>query len=176
MAILTTLTDLARRIFDGTNFADEHGKLVMDRLDALNLRSLGMLREATVVITTAQMLALNSAPKTLVAAPGAGKTIEFVSMTITKSAGTAYVIDAGDDFSVKYTDGSGAKCAPDIETTGFLDQTTVQTRMVNGSIAAYVPVANAPIVLHMLGSEVTTGVGIVYCRVRYRIVDHPAAA
>ena len=50
-----------------------------------------------VQITSAQLLALNAAPITLVAAPGAGKALIFEGMSIQKPTGTAYAgIAAGD--------------------------------------------------------------------------------
>lgn len=129
-----------------------------------------------VVITSAQLLALNATPQTLVAAPGAGFALIFEGMVIQKPAGTAYAgIAAGEDLSVKYTDGSGLEVG-ECETTGFLDQTTAQMRYMRAHTAAsgisdITPVANSPLVLQLLVGEITTGDSDLNCEIQYRVVD-----
>ena len=125
-----------------------------------------------VVITTAELLALNATEQPLVAAPGADKALVLVDATFYKAAGTAYAdVATGDDLAIKYTDDSGAVVAT-IEATGFVDQTTAQTRHIKAAAAAAIaPVANAPLVLHMLTGEITTGDSDLKVRVRYQIID-----
>lgn len=129
------------------------------------------------VITSAQLLALNATPVTILAAPGAGLCIVPRLVQLYKPAGTAYAdIAAGDDLVLKYTDGSGAQCSSVCEATGFLDQTTAEMRIVGmpgstGTTAgSYEPVADAAVVLHMLTGEVTTGTGGLVVRMFYDIV------
>jgi hypothetical protein len=131
----------------------------------------------TVTITSAQVLALNATPISVVAAPGAGLAVIPSRVMIHKPAGTAYGgIAAGEDLVLKYTNGSGAQCSSVVETTGFLDQTTAQTRVAHapGSMTTvagdYAPVANAAVVLHLLVGEITTGNSPLYVRVWYDIV------
>lgn len=126
---------------------------------------------ATVTITSAQLLALNATPQTLVPAQGANKAIIPQLVVVRHAGGTAYAgIAAGEDLAVKYTDGSGAATTSSIETTGFLDQTTAQIRAVQGS-ATLTPVANTPLVLHLLAGEITTGDFDLVVRVYYDIVE-----
>lgn len=133
------------------------------------------LRSTTKVITTGQVLALNATPIALVAAPGAGKALIFEGITVYKPAGTAYGgIASGEDLAVRYTDGSGTVLAT-IETTGFLDQTTAQTRFARAYAAAsgvndITPTANAALVAHLLSGEITTGTSALRTRVLYRVV------
>lgn len=118
-------------------------------------------------ITSAQLLALNATPVTVIPAPGANLMIKIVSWSVRHGTGTAYSgIASGEDLALKYTNGSGAIAATTIETTGFLDQTTAQIRLANalaGSGAAastpadLTPVANAAIVIQLLSGEITTG-------------------
>jgi hypothetical protein len=131
-----------------------------------------------VQITSGQVLALNATPISLVAAPGAGKALIFDGAVIHKPAGTAYAgIAAGEDMSVKYTNGSGLDVAT-CEATGFLDQTTAQSRYVlprtgalaAGTVSDITPVANAALVLHMLSGEITTGDSVLNIRCFYRTV------
>lgn len=131
-------------------------------------------------ITSAQILALNATPITVIPAPGANLMIKIVSWSARHGTGTAYAgIASGEDLALKYTNASGAVAATVIETTGFMDQTTAQIRLANalsGSGAAAItpaditPVANAAIVLHLLSSEITTGDFDLQLFVEYDIV------
>lgn len=130
-----------------------------------------------VTVSSAQLLALNATPQTILAAPGAGLANIVTRVAIYKPAGTAYGgIAAGEDLVLKYTNGSGAQVCSVIEATGFLDQTTAQTRYAfgpgsTGSTAGDVtPVANAAVVLHLLTGEITTGDSPIYVRVWYDII------
>lgn len=115
-------------------------------------------------VSSALLLALNATPQTVVAAPGAGKAVVVSALQLYKPAGVAYAgIAAGEDLALRYTDASGAIVA-ECETTGFLDQTTAQMRFVypvvagaTAPIGSVTPVANSPLVLHMLVGEIITG-------------------
>lgn len=143
---------------------DVNGNLLLN--GQIALLNPGFVRKgvAIVTVTSAQLLALNATPQTIVAAQGENLAVVPTRYTIRHAGGTAYGgIAAGEDLVLKYTNGSGAQCSSVIETTGFLDQTTAQIRTANapastGSTAGDVaPVANAPVVLHMLSGEITTG-------------------
>ena len=127
------------------------------------------------IVTTAQVLALNATPITIVPAPGANLALICEGAVIHKPSGTAYAgVAAGEDLSIKYTDGSGLEVAQ-CETTGFLDQTTAQTRYVRAFAAAsgasqILAVANAVLVLHLLVGEIITGDSDLHVRYFYRIV------
>lgn len=157
-------------------FGVQAGERLYDKL--VSLRA-GAPRYAAsdVTISSAALLTLFSVPQTLVAAPGAGKFLDFAGMTLRYTAGnTAYgTIAGGDDFAVKYTNASGEEVAR-VEATGFIDQGTDQVRHVQGpgakdAVADYTPVSNAALVLHMLNSEVTDGDGTLTARVYYRVLD-----
>lgn len=124
-----------------------------------------------VTLTTAQVLALDVTPITVIAAPGANLANVVDSVEVRSAGGTAYAaIAAGDDLFLKYTDGSGAQCFTTIETTGWLDQITAQARHYpSNTVAAYTPVANA-VVVASLGGAITTGDYDVIMRIRYRVV------
>ena len=125
-----------------------------------------------VTVTSAQVLALYSVPKVLVAAPGLLKAIIPLDITIYKPAGTAYAgIAGGEDLEIRYTDGSGQLFGT-VETTGFLDQATAQTRHIFPlAAAASTPVANAALILCLASGEITTGDSALKVRVHYRIID-----
>lgn len=133
---------------------------------------------ATVSVTSAQILALNATAIPVVAAPGANLAIVPYLTVLKHSGGTAYAgIATGEDWVLKYTNASGAQISGVIETTGFLDQTSAQIRIVGrpgstGSTAGDIaPVANAAIVLHQLVGEIITGNFPVLVRVFYDVID-----
>lgn len=132
-----------------------------------------------VTVTAAEMLALAAAPKTLVAAPGAGLVARFHSIDLFLDyGGTAYTIaNAGDDLSVRYTDGTGAIVSQTLQAQGFLDATAdayLQGEAVDevgGDLADH---ANQALVLDNIGiAEYTNGNSPVYAKVRYEIVEVP---
>lgn len=78
----------------------------------------------TVKITSAEVLLLMSAPKEIVAAPGADKVIQFVSATLALDyGGTNGFTEGAVNMAIRYTDGSGVIVSEAIESTGFIDQT-----------------------------------------------------
>lgn len=152
-----------------------------DLADLAGLAGTGaVLKTALVTVTAAEVLALNATPKTLVAAPAAGRALIFEGAMVSKPAGTAYAgVAAGEDLSVKYTNGSGTAVGG-AEVTGFLDQATAQSRYIRpvgaaSGVSDITPVAAAALVLHMLTGEITTGDSDLTVRVFYRNVALPAA-
>lgn len=110
---------------------------------------------ANVTLTSAEILALNATPISVLAAPGAGFVNIIRRIYATKAAGTAYAgIAAGEDIAFKYTDASGATAAT-LEMTGFADSTGATANFAVP--ASVIPVENAAIVAHMLTGEITTG-------------------
>lgn len=107
-------------------------------------------------ITSAQLLALFTTPISIIPAPASGYAIVINKFIARHAAGTAYSgIASGEDLVLKYTNASGAECSGQMETTGFLDQTTAQIRSVLG--VAVTPVSAAAVVLHLLSGNITTG-------------------
>ncbi|MDG4549870.1 MAG: hypothetical protein P9F19_01465 [Candidatus Contendobacter sp.] len=130
----------------------------------------GPLQTAMVTVSSAELLALNATPKTLIAAPGGGKALILVAAELWLDYnGAAYAgIAAGEDLTIKYSNAAGATLAT-IETTGFLDATADALRYVEPTTtAAITPVANAPLVLHLLTGEITTGDSPLKLRLLYR--------
>lgn len=129
-------------------------------------------------VPTASILTLNATPFQLVAAPGSGLFLAFVNATVHKPAGTAYAgIAATEELSFKYTNGSGLNLST-VEATGFMDQTTVQTRwaiphtrnITTDVPEEIVPVENAAIVAHMVVGEITTGTSDLIIKTIYRVM------
>lgn len=135
----------------------------------------------SVLVSSAELLALFATPKTIIAAPGSGLGLVFEGAVIHKPAGTAYAgIAAGEDLSVKYNNAAGLEVGQ-CEATGFLDQATAQTRVIRAhgaasGISSITPVENVPLVLHMLTGEIITGDSPLHVRYFYRIVPFSAFA
>lgn len=124
-----------------------------------------------VIISSAQILAMNVTPVTLIPAPGAGKAIVLNKMLSVLNYNTiAYAsVGGGDDITIRYTDGAGAIVGT-IETTGFLDQAAVTYNVLQPAGGSQILPANAPLVAS-LGGAVTTGNSPVVARLFYDIVD-----
>lgn len=148
------------------------GDIILVQVFPIVVRTDVMIAQTDVTITSAQLLALNATPQTLIAAPGVGKAIVVEDVQLHKPAGTAYAgIAAGEDLAVKYSNAAGAEVCQ-IETTGFLDQAGAQYRQTRPTTtAAFTPVDNAPVVLHLLVGEIITGNSDLKVRIRHRTVD-----
>lgn len=126
---------------------------------------------AEVTLSSAEVLALNATPITVLAAPAAGFANIIKRVTATKAAGTAYAgVAVGEDIAIRYTNASGSIAAT-LEATGFLDSTSATISHAVGG--ACLPVAAAAIVAHMTTGEVTTGDSPVKLRIVYETVPVP---
>lgn len=90
----------------------------------------GQTRYIEVALTNAEMLDLADTPKTLIAAPGAGKMIEIESVVFLFDYTAAYSVTAGDDLCINYENEAGTTVATG-EATGFVDQTADCILIVN---------------------------------------------
>lgn len=122
-----------------------------------------------VAVSTAEMLAIRATPKTLVAAPGAGKVLEFVSAVFIYDYAAAYT-ESADNLAVRYTDGSGTVVSLTLETTGLLDATADKVSTIQPLATDVLMTANAALVLHNTGDGEFGGTGSP-CRVKvaYRV-------
>jgi hypothetical protein len=154
--------------------AVETAKLADDAVTSAKLAET-TIQYAEVSITNAEMLALRAAPKTLVAAPGAGKVIQFLGALLFFDYTAAYT-ESTDNLAIRYTDGSGTIVSQAIEAGGFVDATA--DTMTNAlpkidAISAKTACDNAVLVLHNTGDGELGGgnaANSVRVRVAYRIV------
>lgn len=130
-----------------------------------------------VTLTAAEVKALAATQKTLVAAPGAGKMLQFISATLKLNYGSEAFTESADNLAIKYTDDSGVAVSQTIESTGFIDQTadtyTNALPALNAIVAASAA-ENQPLVLDNTGdgeiagnasNDSTLTVAIVYATV-----------
>lgn len=114
-----------------------------------------VLKVVTVSLTNAQIKALRAAPKTLVAAPGATKWLEFLSAWLVLDYGSEVLTESAANMAIRYTDGTGAIVSQAIEATGFIDQAADTYTNALPKIDAIVAAAAAldkPLVLHNTGA------------------------
>lgn len=149
------------------------GALVLNQPSGAQVQ-LGL--QIDVTLTAAQVQGLFTTPVSVIPAPGAGFAILVTRVHAYLVAGTAFAgVAVGEDFVLKYTNASGAQASGVVETTGFLDQATVQNRFVGmsgstGSTPSDVaPVENAAVVAALLVGDITGGRAL-KLRIRYEIV------
>ena len=89
----------------------------------------------TVTVTAAEAIALSTTAKSLIAAPGANRTVQVVGVEVRMAGNIAFGgIAAGEDLVIRYTGETDVLAT--IETTGFLDQTDRPSRQAQAAYTA----------------------------------------
>lgn len=128
---------------------------------------IGVAERTQVTLTSAQILALNTTPQTLVAAPGAGKSISIDEIIFKAPASGATAYTGANAVEVRYTDGSGAKATGDIAAAAL---NSVSGRVDKAVAAAVTAVVNSPVVAVVPTANPAAGNGTVTFDVIYRVV------
>ena len=130
-----------------------------------------LIRYAEVEITAAEILDLYTTPKELVAAPGAGKIIELISLELALDyVSAAYSTADVGNIAVRYTDAGGAAVSVDLASVGFIDEEADQLRLLMKLATNVTPVVNAALVLAVDGSaDPTAGDSPIHAKVAYRV-------
>lgn len=79
------------------------------------------IQYATVTLTNAQVLNLRATPISMVAAPGAGKRIQFLGATLNVDGTAGGYTEGAVNLAFKMVNGSGVAVSQTVETTGFID-------------------------------------------------------
>jgi len=128
------------------------------------------LQQVDVTLSSAELLALYTTPKSLVAAQGVGTIVEFVSALLAYEYGSVvYTVGTAGNLQVKYTDGSGAAASSTRACTGFIDQASDQLSLIEKVDGTVVPVANAALVLTLATANPTSGDSPINISVYYRV-------
>lgn len=129
-------------------------------------------------ISSAEILALHTTPKELIAAPGAGKIVIIDDIEMLLDYGSAaYVRDGGnEEFVVEYATGGVDIWAPATATDTFLTNASDAWRFVKPTIydaaaANFDPATadNEAVQATITNSEVTTGDSDIKYKIRYRV-------
>lgn len=130
-----------------------------------------VVQVATVDISSAEILALYTTAKEVVAAPASGKALIFEKAIIMYDAGTTpYTIGSAENLEFKYTDKTGAAVSAALAASDILDETTDQYRLIPAINTALTPVAAAPICLSLAGANPTAGNGTLKVTIYYRVI------
>ena len=150
-----------------TQVIDGDGKLLQASMPVT------ALQYAEIALTAAEIKALRATPKELVASPGAGYVLEFVSAQLYLDATATAFTETADNMAVRFNNGTGAIVSQAIEATDFIDQTadTITNALPKiDAIVAKTGSENKSLVLHNTGDgEYATGTGVMRVKVSYRI-------
>ena len=119
------------------------GRALDDQIGGEDDRFTGRIYEKIITLTNAELKALNTTAKELVAAPGPGRFIEFVSAVLHLEAGSEALDEVTYDLKIEYNDGTGAAVCTTIETTGFIDQTVDQIMLAIALVLAGSTIASS---------------------------------
>lgn len=138
---------------------------------ATNVAALNWFEHSdTVEISSALILACYTTPLTLVAAPGANRFLEFVSLTLAYDYGaTAYTKGSMGSWRVRYH-GSGTNRSHSVSPSGFIDQSSDQVRITFPSDEDYTPSLNTALDLVCTAANPTAGDGVIHAQVIYRVI------
>lgn len=156
-----------------TRIAQQYGSLQLLSDGIANWYSIGALQtsfEVQVSISSADILALNSTPKTLVQAQGSG-IVTIVESILLKMVTTATQYANGGALEFRYTNASGAKVSADIAATVVTAGAGTSYTSVAGVTTSLTDVANAAIVVDNATAAFITGTGTAVATVRFRTVN-----
>lgn len=151
-------------------FLDSSG----NELQSVSADGAGALRYAEITISAASVLLLRATPYTLVAAPGAGKYLEFVSAVLILDYGTVAYTESAANLAVRFTGASGTIVSQAIEATGFADvtaDTATNALPKIDAISAKTACENKGLFLHNTGAGewANSGDSVLRVKVLYRV-------
>ena len=129
----------------------------------------GVVSSGSVTVSSAEILALNTTPKTLVAAPAAGSVHEFQGAVLVLDHGGSDYATNG-DLVVRYTNGAGTIVSTTVAAASFLQQTGDTIYTLKPIATDHAMTSAAALVLHCLTGDPTAGNGAVRVYLRYRTV------
>lgn len=128
------------------------------------------IKYAAVEISSAELLALFTTPKTLVATPGADKVLEFISLLLALDYNSvAYTVAGCTNLQVKYTNGAGAAVSTTQAAAGFIDVAADTLLSLDKLEATVTPVVNTPLVLTLGVADPADGDSTIHAKVAYRV-------
>lgn len=133
-----------------------------------------ILKDDLVEITSAQILALFTTPRTLVAAPGAGRYLRLEKVTLFFDKGAAlYTVVAVTTMCIRFTNAGGYSLTGTVNgaTILSLNQDGVFELRSDGNLSCFAAgTINEPLVLTLDGANPALGTGVIHARVLYSIV------
>lgn len=144
-----------------------HAQLHTDINEALRYG----IRKATVTLSSADILALNTTPITLVAAPGAGKYLVPHAIVVWVGYGTTpYTVS--DDLSIRYV--TGDDISLDAATAALFNFSGFRKLILLDDIVGDDGIVNKGIEMYVRAGALTLGDGTLTVTVWYTVEDVPA--
>jgi len=145
------------------NNAITNVKILDGTIAASKLASaMSAIETVAVTVTNSQIIGMLAAPKTLVAAGGAGTVIQFLgAILVLDYGGTNVFTETDDNFVVRYENTTGAIVSEVIEGTGFINQaadTMTNAIPKKDAIVVSASAINKPLVLNVTGHEIAGNV------------------
>lgn len=139
----------------------ENNAVTSDKLDQ------SILKVADITISSSEVLAIFTTPKTLIAAPGAGLAIavEAIYSTISFNT-TAYAAGTGETLNIQYDSGPTVASL----TEAFVESAASARAYVPATTSTVAPAVNTALVAKMSATNPTLGNSPIKIRVIYRIV------
>lgn len=135
----------------------------------------GLIQYKDVALTNAELEALFTVPKTLVAAPPTGYHLIFEGAHLYKPTNTdVQTVGGTSEFAVHLNNIAGLEVGQ-CETTGFMDQATAQFRHMNpfraaSGVSSITPVTASPLILCVLVADLSDGDAVLKVRTFYRVI------
>lgn len=125
------------------------------------------LQRARYRLTTAQILALNTTPITIV--PAYLLSLIIVEGITAKNNFNTTAYTGGNNLEFRYTGAAGAKVTADMAST-FINSSATAYDHVAGVVTELTPVINTPIVVRVPTANPATGDGSIDLFIKYRVV------
>ncbi len=149
-------------------FHQHNGDMV--RIEVTDLNNISMyMALMKVALTSAQILALNTTPITIVPAPGLNSAI-IVEGISAKLVFNSIAYTGVNAMEFRYTDASGTKVTADMGST-FLNSGSTAYDHVAGIVTEFTPVANAPIVVRVPVANPGAGNSVITFLIKYRLIS-----
>lgn len=129
----------------------------------------GQVQTVVIPLTSANILAMNSTPVSLIASPGSGKATRVLDVSL-KMTTTSTQYANGGAVEFRYTDGSGTKVTADIAAAVVTTTAGVSYTSVGGIEASLTMVTAAAIVVHNADAPFITGTGSGLLSISYKVV------
>jgi hypothetical protein len=134
-----------------------------------------VLQQASFVLTSAEILALNTTPLGIVRTPGAGQIVEFISATLFLNYGTTTYAANGDVVFIHGVTAGSNLVSDTIAAADLIQKTADAWRTVQALSADVAPVASptetSQLSISIATGDPTTGDSTLRGLVTYRIVD-----
>lgn len=127
--------------------------------------------QVNVTLSSANILAMNGTPVSLIPAPGAGKVIVVDHISLKMVTTTTQYANGG-AVELRYTDGSGAKVSADIAAAVITAGAATSYTSVRGVTTSLTNVANSGIFITNATAAFITGTGSGVLTIQYRVLPY----